>query len=145
MTITRLLPSPLRDFIGIHKTNSNKISFNEISERYEALFRRYPSLHKVKFIGVETFCRGNVILPKSGKQGMKTSFFSPTLTSLHPFVPFFAGVFSSTIYFCVLFSKRNLHWKTTNTTQIHTLLGHAYAYAYAYLKVTGSMPVTLSE
>ena len=34
-------PSP-RGFIVIPKTKSNKILFNEISERYEVLFRRYP-------------------------------------------------------------------------------------------------------
>ena len=43
----------------------------------------------------------NIILPKRGTQGIKTSFSSPTSTSLHPIVPFFAGVFSNIIYFCV--------------------------------------------
>ena len=44
------LPSPLPSpsppgFIGIPKTKRNKMLFNKIPKRYEALFLRYPSSH----------------------------------------------------------------------------------------------------
>ena len=78
---------------------------------------RYPSLHKIKFIGAETILYGKCCIAKTWKISQITSFSSASSTSLHPIVPFFAGVFSCTIYFCVPFSKRSAHGKTTNTTQ----------------------------